>query len=83
MDLPGRIELDLGVRYVDELPSLGIRSYIVMDARLAWHATASLELSVVGQSLFERDHPEFASSFIGTPLSEVEQGVYGKITWKF
>jgi iron complex outermembrane receptor protein len=83
MDLPGRIELDLGARYVDELPSLGIRSYVVMDARVAWRATANLEFAIVGQSLFERDHPEFSSSFIGTPLSEVEQSVYGKVTWKF
>ena len=83
MDLPGRLTLDCLARYVDELPSQGIGSYITLDVRLAWLATPNLQLAVVGQNLLNNQHPEIRPSLIATRQTEIERGVYGKISWRF
>jgi iron complex outermembrane recepter protein len=83
MELFSDLEFDLWVRYVDNLPSQDIGSYITLDARLSWRPFNDLELSVVGQNLLDSDHPEFQPAMFATSLTEVERSVYGKITWSF
>jgi iron complex outermembrane receptor protein len=97
MDLPHDIEFDTGLRYVDALParmrfvngstSGGVPSYVVADARIAWHIIRDkkqdLELSLVGQNLFEAQHQEFAPSYIQTEVTQVETSVFAKITYRF
>jgi iron complex outermembrane receptor protein len=81
MDLPQNFEFDWDVRYVHELPAPHVPSYIVGDARLGWRPTQNWEVSIVGQNLFQGQHIEFAS---GSALPrEIEQSVYGKITWRY
>jgi iron complex outermembrane receptor protein len=86
VNLPGSIELDAGLRWVDTLqnsngPNAGtVPSYIEMDARVAWHATGRLELSVVGQNLLHDHHPEYG--FPSAIRPEIERGVYGKLAWR-
>ena len=78
-------ELDFWLRYVDNLSSINISSYVTADVRLAWHPSKNLELAVVGQNLFEDQHAEFFQPSYGVPgqPSKVERGVYGKLTWRF
>jgi len=78
------LELDLWLRYVDNLPSLATDSYITMDARLGWKPRNDLEVSIVGQNLLDNYHPEFKTDMAieGIP-TQVERGIYGKITWRF
>ncbi len=84
LDLPGNVELDLWGRYVDSLGApLDIPSYITLDARIGWKPIPSLEISLVGQNLFDDRHPEFDPEFLGIQATEVEPSVYGKITWRF
>jgi iron complex outermembrane receptor protein len=83
MDLPRQVQLDGTVRYVDSLPRQRTPSYLVADVRLAWKARKNLEFAIVGQNLLDRQHPEFATSVINTQPTEVEQSVYGKLTWRF
>ena len=83
MDLPGRVELDLKVRYVDELPGLNVSRYITLDARLSWHPRNNLEVFVVGENLLDDHHPEFRAPHIPALPTEVEHGVYGAIRWTF
>lgn len=71
---------DLGIRYVDSIRSARVGSYIVGDARIGYHADKNLELELVGQNLFENQHYEFGP---GASSTEVQQGVYGKATWRF
>jgi iron complex outermembrane receptor protein len=51
-----------------------------MDLRIAWRPRKNLELSVVGQNLFDDQHPEF-----GAPGSQMEipRSIYGKVAWHF
>ena len=83
MDLPHNLFLDGTLRYVDSLPALKIGSYVELDVRLGWRPTSHLELAIGGQNLLNSQHAEFSPSFIRTQQTEVERGVYGKITWRF
>ena len=83
MDLPHNLQFDVTGRYVDNLPTFGIPSYVAMDVRLGWRPWSHLEFAIVGQNLLDSQHPEFGSSFIATPPVEIQRAVYGKITLKF
>lgn len=84
MELPHDLKLDVGIRFVDRLDSLAIPAYTAVDVRLGWRPRENLEVSVVGQNLFDDRHPEFgSSSILGTVASEVPRGVYGSVTWTY
>jgi iron complex outermembrane receptor protein len=83
MDLPRNLQLDFAFRYVDALAQPDVPSYFVMDTRLTWWPKRNLELSVVGQNLFDNRHLEFGPSFIQIAPTEVPHGVYGKVTWSY
>lgn len=76
LDITKSLELDLWLRYVDELSAKGTDSYTALDARLAWRPFRNFELSLTGQNLFEHSHAEFSDI-------EVERSVYGKVSWHF
>ncbi len=80
-DLPGRFQLDAVARYVDRLPRNKVPSYFGLDARLAWKATDSLDLEVVGQNLLQDRHNEFVPS--SPAAREIQRGVFAKVAWRF
>ncbi len=85
-DLGNRFELDAGVRYVDSLETFGFPktdSYVAVDARLGWSPREGVDLSLVGQNLFDSGHPEFNPDFIFSIPTEVERSIYGKVTLSF
>lgn len=85
-DLGKQVELDLWLRAVDQvtyIDGVNIPGYVTMDVRLAWKPTKTIELSLVGQNLLQKRHPEYIPEFINTTASEVPRSVYGKLTWKF
>ncbi|MBT3878831.1 MAG: TonB-dependent receptor [Candidatus Scalindua sp.] len=83
-NLPGNIELDLSPRYTDNLPSLKIDSYVELDARLSWKPLKDLDVSLIGQNLLDKHHPEYKQSLIAeTGSSEIQRSVFVKIEWKF
>jgi outer membrane receptor protein involved in Fe transport len=59
MDLPAHFQFEVTTRYVDTLPDPHIPNYLTFDVRLAWQFK-NLELSVVGQNLWDNRHPEFS-----------------------
>ena len=82
-DLAWQWELDLIGRYVDELPTLNVPSYIETDVRLAWHPNRRLEVAVVGQNLLDSHHLEFGTgTLIQNVNVEAERGVYAMATWE-
>lgn len=86
-DLPGGVEFDAALRWVDTLhnnngPTPGtVPDYFELDARLGWHPTPRLELSIVGQNLLDDQHPEYG--FPGPGREEIRRSVYGKVSWRF
>jgi iron complex outermembrane receptor protein len=87
MDLPGRTELDVGFRWIDTVHNNNggtpgtVPSYAEMDARLGWHATKNLEISIVGQNLLHDQHAE--AGFPGPAQEQIMRSIFGKIAWKF
>ncbi|MGH7969270.1 MAG: TonB-dependent receptor plug domain-containing protein, partial [Limisphaerales bacterium] len=84
IDLPWRLEIDAGFRWIDTVnnnngPVAGtVSSYGEMDARLAWHASRNIEISLVGQNLLHDQHPE--AGFPGPSQEWITRSVYGKVT---
>jgi iron complex outermembrane receptor protein len=83
MNLREDLELDLWLRYVDNVPNKNIVNYTTLDARLGWKPIKGLEVAIVGQNLLDDQHPEFPGDYLETEATEVERSVYGKITWEF
>jgi iron complex outermembrane recepter protein len=88
-DLGPRHELDIMVRHVGKLPDPKVPSYTAVDARLGWHITHTLELSLTLRNLLDRRHPEFNAldtMYVGIgsleTRSEYERGAYLKLLWR-
>jgi iron complex outermembrane receptor protein len=79
-DFAKRFSLDFTYRFVSALPKEGIRSYSTGDAHFAWQLTDEVELSVVGQNLFQPHH--FETPGDPGPVVGIKRGVYGQVTWK-
>ena len=82
-DLPKHFEPDLIVRYVDQLPSLGIPSYYSLDLHIGWKPVSQLQLSFGATDLLNKQHLEFIPEFINTLPTEVRRTFYGGISWTF
>ncbi len=84
MDMPGNLELDSWIRYVDSVPAANADSYITLDVRLGWKPTDKIELSIAGRNLLEKRHKEYGtSSIINTQVTDIERSAYIGITWKY
>ncbi len=76
------LDLDITVRYVDKLPLLKVAAYTALDARLAWRPHKDVELSLVGQNLFDNQHAEFGDQ-PNTVRTETERSLYVKLRRDF
>jgi iron complex outermembrane recepter protein len=91
MDLPPGMTLDAALRWVDALhinsgpaggPVVGIvPSYFELDSGIAWHATRSLELSVMGRNLLHAYHTEYG--FPSPTREQIGRSVFARITWGY
>ena len=77
------LSADVNFRYVDGIPALGVDNYFTMDLRLSWRPSKALEFTLVGHDLLDAAHLERTPDFLSTFPTEVERGVYGKVTWRF
>jgi len=91
MDLPRGVTLDAALRWVDTLhinggPTGGavvgtVPSYFELDSGIAWHATKSLEVSLMGRNLLHARHPEYG--FPSPRREQIGRSVFGRITWGY
>lgn len=80
MDLLDNVEFDVGLRSIDDLPNPMVPSYLELDARLAWHVTDQLELSLSGFNLLDNRHPETGAA---ATRIEVPRTVLAGARWRF
>ena len=83
MDLPNGIDLDVWLRYVDELKSQQIDDYTALDLRLAWAALSNLEFAVVGRNLLAGTHQEFISELGDLVPVKIEPEGYLELRVRF
>jgi iron complex outermembrane recepter protein len=79
-NLPRGFEFDQTYRYVSALPAQLVRGFSTVDLHLAWTVTRQMELSIVGQNLFQPQHTEFGHDL--GPLVGIKRSVYAQITWR-
>ncbi len=83
-DLRRDLHIDLIGRYVDSQSEPFLPNYFAMDVRLSWQMAEDLEVFVVGRNLLDPGHYEYArDALTGVLATEVQQEVYGGITWRF
>jgi iron complex outermembrane receptor protein len=82
LNLPGKLEFDSALYYVDAIPNFDIPAYLRLDLRLGWHPVRNLDLSLVLQNLLEDRHREF-ETISGMQATEIPRSVYAKVTWRF
>ncbi|HET9638128.1 MAG TPA: TonB-dependent receptor [Allosphingosinicella sp.] len=58
LDLTDKLQIDLGLRGVDDLGTGGLGGYVEADARLAWRVSDPIELYVAGNNLLHESHVE-------------------------
>jgi len=85
IDLGHNLELNTGLRYVDDIQVSGIKvsSYVELDAKLAWKPRSDIELSLNGRNLLDSHHPEGVPTFIATQATEIDRSVFGALRWDF
>jgi iron complex outermembrane receptor protein len=77
-DLGSRQEFDVTLRHVGALPQPAVPAYSAVDARYGWRIRPGLELSIIGQNLFDPRHAEFGAA----PLrSEFERALAVRVVW--
>jgi len=79
-DITPQASFDVQLRYVSALPA--IPAYTTGDFRLAYRWTDGLELSLVGQNLFDPQHAEQGPQQ-STVTTEVPRALFGKVAWRF
>ena len=79
-DLPGNVQLDASVHWVDDARNQGVFSYWRGDLRVAWAPREDVELALVGQNLFDHARQEFGD-FFSVP-SSVPRSFYAMFTFR-
>jgi iron complex outermembrane recepter protein len=77
IDLPKDLSLFTGVRYVDELASLNVPSYVAVDVNLDWEISDGLEASLAVRNLNDEHHIEFGGGNL------IERSAFVMIDWRF
>ena len=80
LDLASGWDLDSSLRRVGALPNPQVPAYTALDLRLGWRLRKHVEVSVGGQNLLDRRHPEFNAA---ATRSEIERSFYAKVLWSY
>lgn len=75
-NLTEKHELDFIIRHVEELPQPEVPAYTALDARIGWHVTPAMEVSLAVRNLLDERHPEFGNALI---RSEIERSAFLKV----
>jgi iron complex outermembrane receptor protein len=87
VDLGRKVDLSAALRWVDTLhinnaAQVGIvPSYVELNARLGWHPTPKIAVSVVGENLLHAQHPEYG--FPDPSRVELQRSIFGRIQCEF
>jgi len=80
MNLPAHFQLDVTGRYIDTLQNPSVPNYVSFDTRIAWWWKDKVEISIVGQNLWDNQHPEFGPA---ATRQEIPRSVFAKIALWF
>ncbi|MCP4582231.1 MAG: TonB-dependent receptor [candidate division Zixibacteria bacterium] len=76
------VNLDIGVRYVNELTVFDIDAYLTTDIRVMYRPVGYLELELGGHNLTSPSHTEFQSE-LNSARAVIKRTIYSSIIWRF
>ncbi len=82
-DISEKLQLNLWLRYTSKVALYNIPDYVTMDAKVAYKPIKNVELFLVGQNLFSKNHREFDSEIIPTAPGLIPRGIYVGARWQF
>lgn len=82
-DFGENLELDLWLRWVDELEAQQVDAYTALDLRFAWTPTPTVSVAAVGRNLFAGDHVEFMSELVDLAPVQIESEAFVELRWNF
>jgi iron complex outermembrane receptor protein len=81
VDLPRRVQLNLFLRRIGELPNPAVPGYTELNGRIGWRATTHVEVSVSAQDLLHGSHPEFGA--LAPRRVEFERSVRAQAVFRY
>ena len=81
LDLPAGFEADAVYRHASRRPDPMVPAYDELNLRLGWTVRPEWELSLVGQNLADKHHPELFTA--GGQQFAFRRGVYVRSAWRF
>ena len=92
VDISQDWQANFWLRYTDEITNrsgvdllsnrISIDSYFLFDVNIIWTPTDNLEIMLAGQSVCNNSRLQYSSELV-TPATEIERGVYAKLTYRF
>ncbi len=88
INLPNQWYFDFWIRYIDKITEAHFQSkgkakaYTNTDIRIAKKYGDNLEISLIGQNIFDRSRLEFDEIFSGQSPTEVERAWYLQLRWQ-
>jgi iron complex outermembrane recepter protein len=79
INLTAHHEFDVMLRRVGSLRLQSVPGYTALDARLGWHVSRDVELSITFQNLADREHAEFGAA---PGRSEFGRSAFLKLLWR-
>jgi iron complex outermembrane receptor protein len=80
-DLPWNIALDMGARYVGDIPGAFTKSYVGGDARLSRPLANGIEIALLGHDLLYANRAEFRAPHGPTRPADVQRGFLLSLRW--
>lgn len=77
------LELDLYLRFVDQLPDFDVDAYGELDARLAWRLDPRLTLALVGRNLLSPSHLEYGVETLGSTPHEIAREILLRVEFTY
>lgn len=81
INLQDNLKFNATLYHVGSVPHYQISSYTRLDMGLTWHVNKDVDFSIIGQNLLEETHSELEKA--GIVATEVQRGVFGKLTCRF
>lgn len=83
LTLPGDIDLDAYLRYVDSVPLYGIDAYVDLTMRIAFRYSNDIEFAVIGANLLDNAKYEYIADSVRVAPAKVQRAVLGTVSFKF
>ncbi|MBN2011603.1 TonB-dependent receptor [candidate division KSB1 bacterium] len=82
-DILKSVQMDAGLRFVGQLPSLHVNRYFELDANFSWMFKPGMSIGIAGQNLLQSNHQEFYSDVSEIVPTYNQRSFYGVYTWHF